>query len=103
MQYLGYRIDAQGVHTTVEKVEAIRDAPVPQNTQELKSFLDILHFYDKFMPNLSSLLHPLNQLLRSGIPWEWSPACDQAFTSAKNLLIAALLSSTCPFIQRFHC
>ena len=52
VQYLGYRIDAQGVHTTVEKVEAIWDAPVPRNTQELKSFLGILHYYDKFMPNL---------------------------------------------------
>ena len=73
----------------MEKVEAIRDAPVPRNTQELKSFLGILHYYDKFMPNLSSLLHPLNQLLRSEIPWEWSPACNQAFASAKNLLISA--------------
>lgn len=37
VEYLGYRIDAQGVHTTAEKVQAIQNAPVPNNVQQLKS------------------------------------------------------------------
>ena len=35
VHYLGYRINADGLHTTEEKVKAIRDAPQPQNQQQL--------------------------------------------------------------------
>ena len=89
VEYLGYRIDAQGVHTLAEKVEAIRSSPVPRNVQELKSFLGHIHYYGKFMPNLSSVLQPLNKLLQAGTPWNWTAACDQAFLAAKELLISA--------------
>lgn len=65
VEYLGHRIDASGIHTTTQKVEAILKAPIPQNTQQLRSFLGLLHYYGKFLPNLSSLLHSLNQLLKS--------------------------------------
>ena len=47
VEYLGHRIDASGVHTTTEKVDAILKAPVPQNTQQLRSFLGLLHYYGK--------------------------------------------------------
>lgn len=36
VEYLGYRIDAQGLHPTADKVEAIVNAPAPQNVTELK-------------------------------------------------------------------
>ncbi|XP_015773362.1 PREDICTED: uncharacterized protein K02A2.6-like [Acropora digitifera] len=39
VEYLGYRIDAQGLHAIEKKVEAIRHAPAPENQQQLRSFL----------------------------------------------------------------
>ena len=64
VEYLGHKIDAKGRHTLERKVKAIRKTPVPKNTQQLKSFLGLVHYYGKFVPHLSSLLHPLNQLLK---------------------------------------
>ena len=60
VEYLGHRIDAQGLHTTAKKVEAITEAPQPRNVAELRLFLGLLHYYGKFIPNLSSMLTPLN-------------------------------------------
>ena len=88
-EYLGHRIDASGVHTTTEKVDAILKAPVPQNTQQLRSFLGLLHYYGKFLQGLSSLLHPLNWLLKSNAQWKWSADCQKAFEQAKNQLALA--------------
>ena len=88
VEYLGHRIDATGVHTT-EKVDAILKAPVPQNTQQLRSFLGLLHYYGKFLQDLSSLLHPLNRLLKSNAQWKWSADCQKAFEQAKNQLASA--------------
>ena len=86
VEYLGHRIDADGLHTLSSKVKAIQDAPQPQNVQELRSFLGLLHYYGKFLPNLATLLHPLNALLKTGSKWLWSAECSDAFKAAKRLL-----------------
>ena len=89
VEYLGHRIDATGLHTTTSKVEAISQAPQPKNVQELQSFLGLLHYYGKFLPSLSTLLQPLNNLLRTGHKWAWTQECQQAFEEAKKLLLTA--------------
>ena len=38
MEYLGHRIDSEGIHATPEKLDAIANAPPPSNVQELRSF-----------------------------------------------------------------
>ena len=91
VEYLGHKIDAKGRYTSERKVEAIQKAPAPKNTQKLKSFLGLVHYYGKFVPHLSSLLHPLNQLLKTNTKWSWSDSCEQAFQQAKNKLSSATI------------
>ena len=62
--YLGYRIDAEGLHPVEEKVKAVQAAPEPQNTSELKSYLGQLSYYSRFLPQMASTLSPLYNLLR---------------------------------------
>ena len=89
VEYLGHIIDHKGLHTSPQKVAAIQDAPAPSNQQQLRSLLGLLHYYGKFIPNLATLLHPMNRLLKSGSVWNWSPDCQQAFAQAKKLLSSA--------------
>ena len=67
VEYLGHQISSEGLHTAPKKVEAIQAAPTPANTQELRSFLGLLHYYGKFVPDLASLVHPLNKLLQAEV------------------------------------
>ena len=62
--YLGHKIDSDGLHPLLNKIRAIVEAPCPSNTKQLKSFLGLLTYYTKFLPNLSSFVFPLNQLLQ---------------------------------------
>lgn len=89
VEYLGHHIDSTGLHTTEQKVEAIQLAPAPQDQTQLRSFLRLLHYYRNFMPKLSSLLHPMNELLKAGVRWKWSADCEKAFQKAKELLTSA--------------
>lgn len=57
-----------------KKIEAIEHAPQPKNVTELQSFLGLVNYYGKFIPNISSVLYPLYQL-------------QQAFKSIKKLII----------------
>ena len=45
VEYLGYRIDAQGLHSIEKMVEAIQNAPAPENQQQLRSFLGMINYY----------------------------------------------------------
>ena len=89
VEYLGHRVDAEGLHTTTEKLEVITKAPAPKNVRELRSFLGLLNYYGKFLPNIATLLHPLNRLLQKDRKWKWSAECDQAFQSAKDALTSS--------------
>ena len=46
VEYLGYRVDMHGLHAIEKKVEAIRNAPAPENQQQLRSFLGMVKFVD---------------------------------------------------------
>ena len=89
VQYLGYIVDAEGLHPTPEKVQAVKDAPKPRNVQELRSYLGMLQYYARFLPSLSSMIHPLNALLSSSTPWKWTVDCDKAFEASKDQLASA--------------
>ncbi len=89
--FLGHRIDAEGLHPLLDKMEAIEAAPAPTNVTELKSFLGLLTYYGKFLPNLSTKLTPLYRLLRHDAPWKWSTEQDKVFCESKKLLTSDCL------------
>lgn len=60
IEYCGHKIDKQGLHKTQDKIEAIVKSPQPENVSLLRSFLRLVNYYHKFLPNLSTVLHPLN-------------------------------------------
>ena len=91
VEYLGHSISAKGIQPISEKVRAIRDAPRPQDVSQLRSFLGMLNYYGKFIPNLATLLRPLYDLLQSAKTWSWGKSQEQAFCKAKELLSSAPL------------
>ena len=88
-EYLGFVIDAEGVHTSPTKLEAIQNAPEPRNVNELRSFLGLLNYYGRFIPNLAALLHPLHALLQRTKKWKWTKECADVFRNAKKQLSSA--------------
>ena len=86
VQYLGHIVSSKGIQPVQDKVEAIRKAPTPSNLTELQSFLGMVQYYGKFIPNLSMVLHPLYERLKADALWSWDSACDDAFNQCKRLL-----------------
>ena len=89
VEYLGYKIDADGLHPLPEKVRAIEKAPKPKSTTELKAYLGLLTYYGRFLPNLSTVLSPLYSLSRQDVCWRWTSKQQSAFTKSKQLLTSA--------------
>ena len=86
VEYLRHLVDAAGLHTLPSKVEAIVQAPEPENVQQLRSFLGLVNYYSKFVPNLATTVHPLSQLLKHDAQWRWTSECADAFKKVKEAL-----------------
>ena len=91
VEYLGHNISAEGLRPTKEKIRAIQEAPAPCNVSQLRSFLGLLNYYGKFLPNLSSILAPLHRLLHKKTVWKWTSEQEKAFQEAKALLTSPCL------------
>ena len=84
--YLGHKIDAQGIHPTQEKIEAILNAKTPESVSELRTFIGIVTYYCRFIPNMSTRFAPLYYLLHDDVEWEWTQQCEQAIKDIKSIL-----------------
>ena len=71
VSYLGHMISKEGLRTAESKVKPIVDAPDPKNLAELRSFLGMVNYYSKFLPNIAATLSPLYRLLRQSEGWHW--------------------------------
>ena len=67
----------------------IKNAPEPKNVSQLRAFLGMLNYYDRFLPDVATVLEPLHQLLRKGAKWKWLEEQQTAFDKARELLQSA--------------
>ena len=86
VEYLGYIVDKNGLKKSPQKINAIKNAPVPSNVKQLQSFLGLVNYYRNFVPNASSILAPLYQLLHKNTKWQWASEHDISFDSIKRVL-----------------
>uniref|UniRef100_A0A8C5Q3F0 Gypsy retrotransposon integrase-like protein 1 n=1 Tax=Leptobrachium leishanense TaxID=445787 RepID=A0A8C5Q3F0_9ANUR len=84
--FLGFRIDAAGIHPSEVKLQTIQQAPTPKSKGELQAFLGLLNFYHSFLPHKAALAEPLHRLLDKQAPWVWSSTQNKAFSAVKSLL-----------------
>lgn len=85
---LGHVVGNNKLALDKSKVEAIRDAPNPTTKKQVRSFLGLVGFYRKFVPNFSSIAVPLTDLTKKGQPNKvhWSDCHERAFKTLKGAL-----------------
>ena len=88
ISYLGFKITDKGLFKTDEKIKAIKEILAPTNVSEVRSFLGLVTFYSKFVPNLATMAAPIYQLTRKNVPFDWNEECQKAFQSLKQELIS---------------
>ena len=83
---LGTMINGKEAWPNPEKTEIIRSLKPPTSSKEVKSFLGLIEFYGRFIPQLSSLKEPLTRLTRKNQPFVWLKQQQQAFQKLKSVL-----------------
>ena len=55
LTFYGHDLSRSGVSPSEEKVMAIRDAKAPQNSSEIRSFLGLVQYSAKFIPDFATV------------------------------------------------
>ncbi len=86
IKYFGHVISAHGIEPDPDQVESLINLEPPENSTKLKSVVGMFQYLGKFLPNLSGVMRPMTDLLKSGTDWTWGPDQKAAFLETKKLL-----------------
>ena len=86
--YLGYVLGGGNIKPQVNKVEAVQGCPPPTTKKGVRSFLGLVGWYRRFIPNFSARAVVLTNLTRksSANKLVWTEECEQAFQDLKGSL-----------------
>ncbi len=85
--FLNHVISEKGIAT--KKIEAIKDWPRPTNITEIRSFLGLLGYYQRFVKGFARLSTPLTRLAHKGTKFSWNDACERSSTELNERLTRA--------------
>ena len=89
LHFLGHVVSEEELGPDPSKVNKVQDYPVPTNVRDLRGFLGLASYYRRFIQGFSRKAAPMYQLLRKGVPYEWTDQQQKAFESLKRLLTTA--------------
>ena len=89
IKFLGSIINKEGVRPDPDKTAAIVGMSAPTNVAELRRFLGMINFLGRHLPNLSTVISPLSELLEKERVWFWGPPQEEAVKKVKELVTSA--------------
>ena len=87
VEFLGHVVSAEGIAMQNDKVAAIRDWPPCRNVSEVRAFMGLSGYYRRFVKDFSIIASPLYDLMKKGVKFCWSDACQEAFDTLKQRLM----------------
>ena len=86
LKFLGHIFSKDCIKADPDKVSAIQNLPSPSGVDQLRQVLGMIHYLGSYIPDLTTIAKPLNELLKSDVAWSWGPDQEQALSHIKRLL-----------------
>ena len=83
---LGHTVTKHGVTIDEDKLQAVKDVPVPSDKTGVKSFMGMMNYFRQYIKDFAAISEPLTRLTSRKLDWEWTPACQHAFEKLKACL-----------------
>ena len=90
LTFLGHHLQEGVRKPDLKNLEKMKDAPRPLNKKDVRSFLGMCGFYQKYIPKFNIIAAPLSELTKKAAPEKviWTSVCEQAFQTLKDKLVA---------------
>ena len=90
MDFLGMRINKDGVTIDPAKIAGITDWPEEiHNLKGVRTILGVIGYHRMFIPRFSFIAAPLTRLTGKDVPFEWTEECRQAVRDLKKAVTSA--------------
>ncbi|CAG5133313.1 unnamed protein product, partial [Candidula unifasciata] len=88
LDFLGHTIGNGYMYPEKKNVEKLLKAPRPTTKKEVRSFVSLCGYYQKFIKDFNSIAGPLTNATRKGAPEKiiWTPECETAYCLLKDRL-----------------
>ncbi len=84
--YLGHIILPNGVMAHCAKIVTILEMSNPTIVHTLRSFIRLCNYYNIYVQDFNTIVHPLYALLKKDVAWTWSEKAQGAFNTFKERL-----------------
>ena len=101
VHYLGHIISEHGVETDPQKIQCVKEWPIPTCTEDIQQFLGLATYYRKFVRNFAQIVAPLYRLSEKKKAWIWNEECEVAFDTLKKKLTSAPILAFPDFTEAF--
>ena len=82
VKYLGHIIGHGEIKTDPETIQSVKEFPQPTSVKQIRRFLGMCGWYQKFIPNKASIATPLTEMLKKG-KFVWTEESIAAFEAIK--------------------
>jgi hypothetical protein len=89
VKFLGHTISSEGISVDPSKVQEVMDWQPHKSAHQIRSFIGLAGYYRRFILDFSRITKPMTELLKKGVKFVWSEACDKAFRKFRELLTSA--------------
>jgi hypothetical protein len=86
LSFFGHTISATGLNPDPRKIEAIRNMDPSTSLPDLQTFLGMVQYLGRYIPNLASVSAVLWDLTKSANEFQWNPEHQQAADKIKKLI-----------------
>ena len=86
IHYLGHLISADETTPLPDRLDVIKNMPVPTDVKEIKQLLGLTGYYRKFIPRFADISRPLTQLMKKEMKFVWTLECQKSFELLKSFL-----------------
>ncbi|KAK3717696.1 hypothetical protein QZH41_001100 [Actinostola sp. cb2023] len=86
LEFMGFMLSERGIGPTEVKVKAVVDAREPGNASEVRSFLGLVNYNARFIPDYATITEPLRELTKNDVPFVFGGAQKRAFAELKTRL-----------------
>ncbi|XP_057746674.1 uncharacterized protein LOC130965935 [Arachis stenosperma] len=87
-KFLGFMITQRGVEANPEKCQAILQMKSPGCIKDVQRLAGRLTSLSRFLGASATKALPFFNLMKKGMAFEWTPACEEAFRHFKEILAA---------------
>ncbi|GJT15204.1 putative reverse transcriptase domain-containing protein [Tanacetum coccineum] len=89
VQFLGHVIDSEGIHMDPAKIESIKDWTSPKSSTEIRQFLGLDEYYQRFIEGFLKIAKPMTKLTQKKVKFVWGDKQEAAFQLLKQKLCSA--------------